>query len=365
MWRHRAAMAALLLLAALAASTAYSTAGPHEAWSWTGKYLKLLIVPFAIVAFEDSEWSGTVRWSLFVTLAVILLLSTTNYLGLTSIGPSYSALDATARALVFRNRIADGLFGALLFYMAVDFALTASSMRVRTVFALIALLSFANVLIMLQGRTGQVVIILLAIVAVARVAWRARGKLGLHALLYSLAMVAAAIGLIVVACTTHSNRIDQVASEVRAYRQNDTATSAGLRLEWYRKSIELFRARPLTGYGAGGLGAEFEQLTKGKTGAEGVMTSNPHNEYLLMAVQLGIPGVLLFLNLLVQIARYGARLEPHSRQLLLAWLAIFAFGSLANSLLIDFAEGHMFALLCGILLGCGYRTAASTSGRIA
>jgi O-antigen ligase len=358
-------MAALLLLAALAASTAYSTAGPHEAWSWTGKYLKLLIVPFAIIAFEDSEWSGVVRWSLFVTLAVILLLSTTNYFGLTSFGPSYLASDPTAHALVFKNRIADGLFGALLFYMAVDFALAAANARVRMGFALIALLSFANVLIMLQGRTGQVVITLLALVAIARVAWPARGKLRPHAVLYSLAMMAAAIGLIVVACTTHSNRIDQVASEVRAYRQNDAATSAGLRLEWYRKSIDLFRARPFTGYGSGGLGAEFARLTKGKTGAEGVMTSNPHNEYLLMAVQLGIPGVLLFLNLLVQIARYGTRLEPHSRHTLLVWLAIFAFGSLANSLLIDFAEGHMFALLCGILLGCGYRTAAPTARRIA
>lgn len=355
MWRHGAALAALLVLSALAASTAYSTAGTHEAWAWMGKYLKLLIVPFAIVAFEDSEWNDIVRWSLFVTLTIILLLSSTNYLNLTSIGPSYVASDPTAHALVFRNRIANGLFGALLFYQAADFALTTASNGKRAAFTLIALLSLANVLIMLQGRTGQIIVILLALVVAARIAWGTRGKLRPHALLYAFATLAAASALVVVACSMHGSRIEQVASEIQAYRHHDTATSAGLRLEWYRKSLELFRARPFTGYGAGGLGAEFEKLTRGETGAEGVMTLNPHNEYLLMAVQLGIPGVLLFLNLLVQIGRYGARLEPRMRHLVLAWLGAFALGSLANSLLIDFAEGHMFVLLSGIVLGCGYR----------
>ncbi len=364
MLRHGAALAALLLLAALTASIAYSAAGPHEAWSWMGKYLKLLLLPFAIVAFEDSEWEGIARWSLFITLCIILLLSTTNYFGITSIGPSYIASDPMARALVFRNRIADGLFGALLFYQAADFALAARNIRQRLGFALIAMLALANVLVMLQGRTGQVIVVLFALAATARTAWQARGKLRPHAALFALALLTAATALVVFACTMHGNRIQQVASEVRAYRQTDAVTSTGLRLEWYRKSFELIRARPLMGYGAGGLGAEFEEMTRGETGAKGMMTSNPHNEYLLMAVQLGIPGVLLLANLIVQVGRYGARLRPHSRHLLLAWLAIFAIGGLANSLLLDFAEGHMFALLSGILLGCGYRgIARKTSER--
>lgn len=363
MLRHSAALAALLLLGALAASTLYSTAGMHEAWSWMGKYRKLLILPFAIVAFQDSKWEGVVRWSLFVTLLVILVASTTNYLGLTSIGPSYIASDPGARALVFRNRIADGLFGALLFYQAADFAMAAADKRKRLLFALIALLALTNVLIMLQGRTGQVTVVLLAFAVVVRVAWHARRKLWPHAALYAFAILGAAAALFAVACTMHGSRMDQVLGEVQAYRQHDAATSTGMRLEWYRKSLELVRARPLTGYGAGGLGAEFEKMTKGKTGAEGVMTENPHNEYLLIAVQLGIPGVLLFLNLLAQVGRHGARLESHSRHLLLAWLAVFTLGSLANSLLLDFAEGHMFTLLSGILLGCGYRSLATQKTR--
>ena len=174
--------------------------------------------------------------------------------------------------------------------------------------------------------------------------------------LYGLGMLAAAIVLVVVACTVRGSRVAEVVTEVQAYRQHDAVTSTGLRLEWYRKSLELISSRPLTGYGVGGLGEQFRELTMGETGAQGTMTSNPHNEYLLMAVELGVPGLLLFVNLIVQVGRYGMRLEPRSRHMLLAWLATFAIGSLANSLLIDFTEGHVFVLLSGILLGCGYRS---------
>jgi O-antigen ligase len=366
MLRHGAVWSALLLLATLAASVSYSSAGTHEAWSWLGKYHKLLLLPLAVIAFSDSEWDSTARWALFIVLSVILVLSTTNYLGITSIGPAHVASDPiTTRAWVFKNRIAAGMLGALLFYQAADLALAASTRRLRIVFAAVALLSLANVLIMLQGRTGQAISLLFALVIAARVAWHKRGGSIVRPVLYGLAMLAAAVVLVVVACTVRGSRIEEVVSEVQAYRHHDAVTSTGLRLEWYRKSLELVSARPLTGYGIGGLGEEFVKLTQGATGAEGTMTQNPHNEYLLMAVQLGIPGVLLFVNLLVQVGRYGMRLEPRSRHLLLAWLATFAIGSLANSLLIDFTEGHIFVLLSGILLGCGYRNGSREASRLA
>jgi O-antigen ligase len=361
MLRHGAVWSALLLLAALAASVSYSSAGTHEAWSWFGKYYKLLLLPFAVIAFTDSraDWDVIARWGLFVTLCVVLLLSTTNYFGITSLGPAHVSSDPSTRAWVFKNRIAAGLIGALLFYQAADFALAARSWRSRIVFAAIALLSLINVLVMLQGRTGQAIAVLFMLTVAARLAWQMRGGSPWRLILSGCALLAAIAVLVTVAFTARGSRIGEVANEVQAYRQSDATTSAGLRLEWYRKSVDLIRARPLTGYGVGGLGAEFAQLTKGETGAEGAMTLNPHNEYLLMAVQLGLPGIVLLVNLIVQVARYGVRLEPRSRHLLLAWLATFAIGSLANSLLLDFTEGHLFALLSGILLGCGYRSAGA------
>ncbi len=350
-----ASLAALLLIAALAASVVY-TAAPHDkAWGWVAKYDKLMLLPFAIIAFQHANWAPIVRRAWFTTLCVVLVLSTTNYLGLTAIGPAHASNLPQSRAWVFKNHIAAGMFGALLIYQAADLALTARSTLARATFAGVAMLSLVNVFVMLQGRTGQLITLLLVLVVAMRFVLALRKRSPLRAGLAAGGFVIAVAVLVAIACTMNGSRLVKVASEVREYHQNDAVTPTGLRLEWYKKGLELYRAHPVIGYGAGGLEFEFAKLTQGKTAAEGQLTANPHNEYLLMAVQLGTIGVLLFVNLLVQIARGSRTLDPRSRHLLLAWLAIFTIGSIANSLLLDFAEGHLLVLLAGILLGCDER----------
>lgn len=353
-----ASLAALLILAALAASVTYTVAPHNKAWNWVAKYDKLLLLPFAALAFRHSNWAPIVRRCWFGTLCVILLLSTTNYLGLTAIGPAHATELPLSRAWVFKNHIAAGMFGALLFYQAADLALAARTALARAAYAGVAAWSLVNVFVMLQGRTGQVIALLLIFVVAVRFVLLLRRQSALRAGLAAGVFVLAGIALVVAACTVHNGRLTKVVTEVQQYRQSDAVTSTGLRLEWYKKGLELYRQRPLIGYGAGGLESEFEKLTAGKTAAEGQLTSNPHNEYLLMAVQLGTLGLVLFVNLIVQIARGSRTLDPRSRHLLLGWLAIFAIGSLANSLLLDFAEGHLIVLLAGILLGCGERAEA-------
>ncbi|WP_396328796.1 O-antigen ligase family protein [Burkholderia anthina] len=351
-------LAALLILAALAASVAYTVAPHPKAWNWVAKYNKLLLLPFAVLAFRQSNWAPIVRRCWFGTLCVILLLSTTNYLGLTAIGPAHATELPLSRAWVFKNHIAAGMFGALLFYQAADLALSARTTLSRAAYAGVAAWSLINVFVMLQGRTGQVIALLLILVVAVRFVLLLRRQSALRAGLTVGALLLAGAALVTAACMEHNGRLVKVVSEVQQYRQSDAATSTGLRLEWYKKGLELYRVRPVLGYGAGGLEFEFQKLSAGKTAAEGQLTSNPHNEYMLMAVQLGTLGVLLFVNLIVQIARGSRALDPRSRHLLLGWLAIFAIGSLANSLLLDFAEGHLLVLLAGILLGCGERVEA-------
>ncbi|ACR29727.1 O-antigen ligase family protein [Burkholderia glumae] len=356
--RQPAALAALLLLAALTASIAYSVAPPRAAWEWVMKYDKLLIVPFAIQVFRNAtpNWRAITRWSLFSTLVLILLLSTTNYLGLTAIGPAHRIELPLSRAWVFKNHIAAGMFGALLFYQAADMMLAAGSTRARLVFGAIAALSLVDVFVMLQGRTGQLIALLLIAVIGLRTFGAARRRSPRLAALTVALFVAVAAALGATLATLHGGRLMQVSTEIKQYEQSDAVTSSGLRLDWYKRALHLYAARPLIGYGAGGLGVEFQKLSAGKTLADATLTENPHNEYLLMAVQLGTLGLVLFVNLLVRIGTGSRTLDARSRHLLLCWLAIFAIGSLANSLLLDFAEGHMLVLLAGILIGCGWRT---------
>lgn len=239
------ALGALLLLAALAASVAWLVAPAHDGWQWVAKYDKLLLLPFAVLAFRDAapNWAAIARWSLFATLVAVLLLATSNFLGLSRIGPLYHAGLPTSRAWVFKNHIAAGMFGALLFYQAADLMLAARGTRARIVLGAIAALTLAYVYVMLQGRTGQVIGLLL----IAVIAWRVLGRLrrrspklaAAAAVLFALTALAGA-GLVL---TRHDSRLMQVAGEVQAYRQSDAATSSGLRLAWYQRALGLYAAR--------------------------------------------------------------------------------------------------------------------------
>ena len=356
---QRAALTAVLLLATLAASVAWTVAPHGEAWSWVGKYSKLLLLPLAVLAFEDSDWAPIVRWSLFATLTLIVVMSTTNGLGLTALGPAHGTDLPLSKAWVFKNHIAAGMFDALLFYQAADLALSARSGRSRALFIGIAALTLVNVAVMLHGRTGQIITFLFLVVVALRAARQHAANAPRRAPWFIIGAIAIAAVLLGLMAKTHGDRLFAVVQEVQQYRQHDAATSSGLRLEWYQRSLELVAKRPVFGYGAGGLGAEFAKISEGKSGADGLATLNPHNEYLLMAVQLGAIGVALFVYMLFEIWRGARRLEPRSKHLLLGWLATFAIGALVNSLLLDFAEGHMLTLLAGCLLGCGFRGTAA------
>ncbi len=363
--RQSAALAALLMLGALVLSVSWSVAPAHDAWGWVGKYDKLLALPLAVVAFRDAtpNWPTITRWSLFLTLTAVLVLSTTNWLGLTAIGPAHRVELPLSRAWVFKNHIAAGMFGALLFYVAADMLLGARSPRARLAFGAVAALSLVNVFVMLQGRTGQVIaLLLIAVIAVRTLCLLRRRSPKLAAAAAVLIVVVAAV-LVGIAATMQGGRLLKVVTEVQQYERSDAITSTGLRLAWYKRAIGLYAERPVVGYGTGGLGYEFARLSAGKTLADGQLTENPHNEYLLMAVQLGTLGIVLFVNLMVQVWRASQALDPRARHMLLAWLAVFAIGSTANSLLLDFAEGHMFVLLSGILIGCAYRPRQDAAAR--
>jgi O-antigen ligase len=80
--------------------------------------------------------------------------------------------------------------------------------------------------------------------------------------------------------------------------------------------------------------------------------AHPHNEYLLMAAQLGIPGLVALLALFWVPWRLAPRLPlPHERMLARGIVLTIAVGSVFNCLLLDHTEGLFFAWGLGVLFG--------------
>ncbi|QGZ60985.1 O-antigen ligase family protein [Paraburkholderia acidisoli] len=347
-------VAAIVLFVALALSLLYTTASMNEAVNFLMKYRKLLLFPIMLLVFQgdgSSKWGGAAIWALFAPLTLAMVLTYTNFFGWTAVGPMHGTQGPVSKPWVFKDHISGGLMMAYLVYLSVALGRTMHRPAWRGLLYLNALLALVNVLFVLQGRTGQVVALLyIALFIVWQLAHLRSARAGGIRVAATLACIVACVGLAYYAFTAKDSRLADTGQEITTFETKNEDTSAGVRLEFYRRSVDLFVHRPVAGYGVGSVLPEFERLTKNQTGARAVMVGNPHNEFLLMAVQLGVIGVALFVWLLVALYRECKRVEPLARTLIFGYLLAFVAGCFANSLLLNFTEGSLFVLLSGILL---------------
>lgn len=151
--------------------------------------------------------------------------------------------------------------------------------------------------------------------------------------------------------TSHSvqQRIDLTIHSLQQYdakSQNSQNDGAGLRLDWYQNSIELIKERPLFGYGTGAFEIAQKALIEGRTTQP---TTDPHNEYLLTSVQLGLVGGFVLLLIFIDpVIRSFKLLSSGNRQQAFALQATVVFlfiGCFLNSWLLSSIPSHIFAFL--------------------
>ena len=133
------------------------------------------------------------------------------------------------------------------------------------------------------------------------------------------------------------------------------ATSVGYRLEYYLNSVKLIGEHPLMGTGTGGFKGAYAALIKG-TGMDA--SENPHNEYLMVAVQFGVVGLLLMLWLfLVQWRKAVLLPGGFERAAARGLVLLILSASMVTSTLIDHTEG-LFYVWMSALLFAGWSAAA-------
>jgi O-antigen ligase len=123
--------------------------------------------------------------------------------------------------------------------------------------------------------------------------------------------------------------------------------SSAQRLEMYHTSLEIIREHPLLGIGTGAFPKAYAAR-----GSDNLLPDlrNPHNEYLLFTVQIGLPGLAALLCLFGLHWRLAPRLAtPLECHLARGLVVAIAAGCLFNSLLLDHTEGLLYAWLTGTL----------------
>ena len=137
----------------------------------------------------------------------------------------------------------------------------------------------------------------------------------------------------------------------------ETDTSSGWRLNAWQRSIQAIQEQPVLGHGVGSWAVAVKRL-QGETGAkvfgEG-NASNPHQEYLLWGVELGLGGFLLLIALMISMALDARRFTPGVQKALWSVISALAVACLFNSSLYDDLIGDFFCVVLGLLLAMGMR----------
>ena len=339
--RSRTMLAAFVLYGLLLAGTLYGERDTGDATRILVKYLNLLFIPLFAVLLRAAPLRSLALKSFAASLGLVLVLS---YLVAAGVPfPGWMVQGDAANPVVFKRYLTHGILLAFAAFLFAELALAASAPRQRALWAVAALLAVANVMLMVQGRTGHVVLAVLALYL--GFGWRRwRG----------LAIAAGAVALTVAALTqipgTFQERYGLTAGDRASSKASEGAqVSNQQRLDFYRASLAIVQEHPLLGVGTGGFTRAYADKTRG---TEAFQTRNPHNEYLHTAVQLGVVGLAALLYLFWQhwceSVRLASPLECHlARGLVLA----FAAGCLFNSLLLDHTEGLLYAWLTGLLFG--------------
>jgi O-antigen ligase len=333
----------LLLFAALAMGTLYGDSPLRSAWAHLWKYADLLFIPVFALAFQRPEMRQYALWAFAGVLGVTLILSYLLHFALLPKMP-FMAHDGVSPT-IFKLKITHNFLMAFGAFVFLWLARTAADGRLRIVCYLFAGLAAINVLLMVQGATGYVILAALGVLWICeRIGMRTTG-------IAALVMLGVSITLMLVPNTLQRRAI-QVQQEIQLWRSGNPAaqdTSTGQRLEYYSNTLAIIKEHSFIGIGTGGFPTAYARQVKGTGKQE---TQNPHNEFLNITAQVGMGGLALLIAMFWLQWHSASRLEtPMKRSLMRALVLTMVSGCLFNSLLLDHAEGLFYAWMSGLLYG--------------
>ena len=311
-----------------------------------GGYHKLLVLPLLLAQFRRSGRAAPVLYGFVASCTVLLVVSWALKIVWDVRGPTGFYLHDKLPGIPVRDYIAQSSEFLLCTFglSAVGLeALRARRLGLAVAVTALALVFLANVLYVSTGRSGLVVAPILIVLLGARYfGWK--GVIG--------ALLA---GVVIAGVAWASSpflrlRLSYTLVELSSYRDNNAITSAGMRLEFWKKSIAFVREAPLFGNGTGSMPALYRRAAAGETGAEGVATVNPHNQFLAVAIELG------FVGLAILLAMWVAHVALFRAPGLMSWFGLAMVlqnivSSAFNSHLFDSFHGWLYVFGVGVLGG--------------
>ena len=336
---HPASLLAVALFVLALAGTLWSDAPWGARMHAVGPAAKLLMVPVLFYHFERSTRGVQVFAAFLVSCVVLMAMS-----WLVAFDPRLALKSTAEYGVPIKNYIDQSQeFALCAVLLAYPVAGLVRQGRIVPALLLgaIAIGFVVNMAFVVVSRTALVTMpVMLAVFALLHLRWRT------SLIIFGAAVVFA--GLAFAASPKLRSTIETFSRDYTLYKEQNRATSMGLRLEFWKKSVQFVADAPVVGHGTGSIRGLFEQAAAGPAGgATAEVIANPHNQTLNVAVQWGLLGVV------VLYAMWFSHLMLFRGDGLMAWIGLMVvlqnfFTSLFNSHIFDFNEGWIYVLGVGI-----------------
>jgi len=302
------------------------------------KQWKLLLMPVLLTTVRwERRWRYVAAFLAGMTV-VMLLIVLARFDLLASIG-----LDAYKERNLFTNHIVFTPMLALAIYLLLHQVLWGgiAGWQRWLLLALAGLMVFT--LFLTKGRAGQLVFFMLLVLLIFQYYRTYLLKATLLAILLLPLIFVVGYRL----SPVFQERMNLVWQDISAAEKNPE-TGVGLRLIYWGNSIEIIRKAPWIGAGTGGFTSAYAQVNQRQT-PHVPPTDNPHNQYILAAVQQGVFGVAALLGLFAIQMYRARRTQDGWERIRLAFPLFFLTIMLTDCYLNTPGSGFLFSLFSAVL----------------
>jgi O-antigen ligase len=205
-------------------------------------------------------------------------------------------------------------------------------------------LLIVNVLAVMTGRSGYLLLSVCGVTFACSFLPSQRWN-GKHLALVLLPAVLVCVT--VLAMPGSRNRIEQGVGEAEHYQTSAGLTSIGIRLVFYKNTLQMIAKHPIFGVGTGGFRVAYMQQVSRVKGWEATSTTDPHNQFLKIIAEQGLVGFAILLAFIA--SAFWQSAEAPYRLLGLGVLCGWCATSLFNSHFSTFSEGRFLFTWLGIM----------------
>ncbi len=318
----------LLLFILFTLGLLYTPVELPDSLSSLKKYRELLFIPIVISLLKDNQAARKNCDYFFICGCIILLLI--------SYAMYFSIIPAARYGNSIVYHITHSFFMSILAFYSAHKSI--DSIQYRYLWITIFVSTIINLFYIATGRTGMLIFLVLMILFVIQRFSRLQQLIG-------ILFLTLLISITFFTSDNFSSRSSIALKEIQNYEYGASRTSLGMRFDWWLNSVAMIKEKPFLGHGTGSFTFSHDSLISGTNIQP---TDNPHNEYLLIGVQLGMIGLLTFILLLLSQLICSFKLAKTEKMYAQGVIVAMAIGCVMNSFLFDSHQGHFFAFLSAV-----------------